>query len=71
MNNSNKKNTIFVEANIMKISTKFQIHPPYDFLWRSFNNFLQINLLVANQIQRHRHMGKVKVGLYFYLITDI
>ena len=25
------KNIIFVEANVMNISTKFQLHPPYDF----------------------------------------
>ena len=30
MGNGNK-NTIFVEANVMNISEKFQLHPPYGF----------------------------------------
>ena len=25
------KNTLFVEANVMNISTKFKLHPPYGF----------------------------------------
>ena len=33
MNNGNKKkkNVFFVEANVMNISAKFQLHPPYGF----------------------------------------
>ena len=35
------KNTILVEANVMKVSWKFQLHPPYDF-WEDFWIFFAI-----------------------------
>ena len=31
-------NTMFVEANVMNISTKFQLHPPYGFWGDGFSN---------------------------------
>ena len=50
------KNNIFVEANAMNISAKFQLHPPYSFWGVDFlKHFLQIGLSVAmtiNQIER-------------------
>ena len=30
-NDFKKKNTIYVEANVMNIYAKFQLHPPYGF----------------------------------------
>ena len=45
---------IFVAANIMDISAKFQLHPPYGFR-SDFFNFCKFSLSVAmatNQIQR-------------------
>ena len=49
------KNIFFVEANVMNISTKFQLHPSYGF-WRDFWIFFhKFNISVAmatNQIQR-------------------
>ena len=49
------KNNIFVEANVMNMSAKFQLHPPYDF-WEDFWIFVwKFTLYVAmatNQIQQ-------------------
>ena len=36
------KNTNFVEANVMNISAKFQLHPPYGFWGDDFLYFSQI-----------------------------
>ena len=38
MSNDNK-NTIFVEANVMNISAKFQLYPPYGFFEYFFLKF--------------------------------
>ena len=50
------KNKIFIEANVMNISAKFQLHAPYGFWGDDFLIFLhKFILLVAmatNQIQR-------------------
>ena len=35
MVSDNKKSIIYVEANIMNIYAKFQLHPPYGF-WEDF-----------------------------------
>ena len=55
MNNSNK-NAIFVEANVMKISAKFQLYPPYGFwaddFWIFFLKFSHLVAMATNQIQR-------------------
>ena len=37
-----RKNIIFVEVNVMNISTKFQQHPPYGFFLENFYFFMQI-----------------------------
>ena len=34
--NDNKKNTIYVEANVMNMYAKFQLHPPYGFCGEDF-----------------------------------
>ena len=39
-----KKNTIYVEANVMNIYAKFQLHPPYGFWEKRFLNFFFLNL---------------------------
>ena len=50
------KNTIFVEANVMNISTKFQLHSPYGFwgedFWIFFCKFSVLVAMATNQIQR-------------------
>ena len=50
------KNIVFVEANVMNISTKFQLHPPYGFWGEDFLIFFckfSISVAMAtNQIQR-------------------
>ena len=57
MGNDNK-NIIYVEANVMNIYAKFQLHPPYGFWEEDFWIFLKIfkfSLSVAmatNQNQR-------------------
>ena len=52
------KNTIYVEANVMNMSAKFQLHPPYGFWGEDFLTFFQkFTLYVAmatNQIQRFK-----------------
>ena len=55
-----KKKTIFVEANIMTIYTKFQLYPPYglwgeDFLIFFFRKFSGSVVMAINQIQRFGH----------------
>ena len=54
MNNCNKKHH-FVEANVMNISAKFQLHPPYDFwgddFWIFFREFILSDAMATNQIQ--------------------
>ena len=51
-----KKNKMFVEANVMNISTKFQLHPPYGFWGEEFliffRKFSVLVAMVINQIQR-------------------
>ena len=46
MSNSNK-NIIFIEANVMDISVKFQLHPPYGFwgedFWIVFRKFSRLD----------------------------
>ena len=53
MSNSNK-NIIFVEANLMNVSAKFQLYSPYGFRGDNFLNLLlKLSLSVAmanNQI---------------------
>ena len=55
MSNGNK-NEISVEANVMNIFAKFQLHPPYGFWGYDFLNiFREVILSVAmatNQIQQ-------------------
>ena len=45
------KNLIFVEANIMNISAKFQLHPPYGF-WGDDFLILFLSAMATNQIQQ-------------------
>ena len=50
------KNKIFVEANVMNISEKFQLHPPYCF-WGDdfliiFREFILSVAMATNQIQQ-------------------
>ena len=56
MSNSNKKHIFFVQANVMNISAKFQLHPSYGFEEMIFEYFFcEFILLVAmatSQIQR-------------------
>ena len=33
---NDKKNVIYVEANVMNMHVKFQLHPPYGFLGEDF-----------------------------------
>ena len=55
MKNSNK-NAIFVDANVMNISAKFRLYPPYDLWGEEFSIlFRKFSFSVAtatNQIQR-------------------
>ena len=55
MSNGNKKNILFVEANVMNISAKFQLHAPYGF-WDDFliffRKFILSVAIATNQIQR-------------------
>ena len=44
MGNDNKMNTIYVEANVMNIYAKFQLHPPYGFWEKRFLNIFFENL---------------------------
>ena len=50
------KNTIYVEANVMNMSAKFQLHPPYGFwggdLLIFFRKFTLYVAMATNQIQR-------------------
>ena len=50
------KNILFIEANVMNISAKFQLHPPYGFWGDDFLIFFRkFSLSVAmatNQIQQ-------------------
>ena len=49
------KNNIFVEANVMNMYAKFQLHPPYDFweeFWIFFRKFtLYVAMETNHQIQ--------------------
>ena len=56
MINGNKKKTNFIEANVMIISAKFQLHPPYSF-WGNyflifFRKFSLLTAMETNQIQQ-------------------
>ena len=55
MINGNKKLS-FVEANVMNISEKFQLHPPYGFwlddFWILFCEFILWAAMATNQIQQ-------------------
>ena len=55
MGNDNK-NTIYIEANVMNMYAKFQLHPPYGFCGEDFLIFFRkLTLYFAmatNQIQR-------------------
>ena len=44
MGNDNKKNIIYVEANVMNIYAKLQLHPPYGFWEKTFEYFFFENL---------------------------
>ena len=50
------KNIIYVEANIMNMYAKFQLHPPYDFWgedsWIFFQKFTLYVGMATNQIQQ-------------------
>ena len=56
MGNDNKKNTIYVEANVMNMYAKFQLNPPDDFLGEDclicFRKFTLNVAMATNQIQR-------------------
>ena len=56
MSNGNKKQIIFVVANVMNVSTQFQLHPPYGFLeedvWIFFRKFSISATMATNQIQQ-------------------
>ena len=57
MRNSNKKHS-FCRANVVNISKKFQLHPPYGFwgddLWTLFCKFSFLVTMATNQIQQFR-----------------
>ena len=50
------KNIIYVEANVMNMYAKFQLHPPYNFwgedFWIFFRKFTLYVAMATNQIQR-------------------
>ena len=50
------KNTVFLEANVMNISAKFQLHAPYDLWWDDFliffRKFIFSVAMATNQIQQ-------------------
>ena len=56
MGNYNKKNTIYVEANVMNMYAKFQLQTPYGFwgedFWIFFLKFTLYVAMATNQIQR-------------------
>ena len=50
------KNIIYVEANVMNMYAKFQLHPPYGFwgdIWILFRKFTLYVAMATNQIQRY------------------
>ena len=56
------KNTLFVEANFMSISTKLQRHSPYGFwedFWIVFRKFSGSVDMTTNQLQR---FGQISYG---------
>ena len=64
MSNGNK-NTSYVEPNVMNISAKFQLHPPYGFwddFWIFFRKFSLSVAMATNQIQRFgQNLGELKM----------
>ena len=56
MGNDNKKNIIYVEANVMNIYAKFQLHSSYGFweedFWIFFRKLSLSVAMATNQIQR-------------------
>ena len=51
------KNKIFIEANVMNISTKFQVHPPNGFCGEDFRIFFFCKFILSvamatNQLQQ-------------------
>ena len=63
MGKDNKKNIIYVEANVMNIYAKFQLHPPYGFweedFWIFFSKF---GLSVAIATNQNLRFGQNSYG---------
>ena len=78
MSNSNK-NGIFVEANVINISVKFQLHPPYGFRGDEFFIFFSnVSFRLPWQPIKFRGLDKHDKGLYkehfcktFIKISDV
>ena len=60
------KNKSFVEANVMNISAKFQLHPPYGFwgddFWIFFRKFILSVAMATDQIQQFGQNSYVWYG---------
>ena len=61
-NDNKKNNTIYVEANVMNMYAKFQLHPPYSFwgedFWIFFRKFTLYVAMATNQVQRFGQNSK-------------
>ena len=66
MSNGNR-NILFVEANVMNISTKFQLHTLYGFweedFWKFFHEFSVSVAMATNQMQQLDKIHMVGKGL--------
>ena len=65
------KNTPFVEANVMNISAKFQLHPPYGFRGDDFfsHKYSLSVAMATNQIQQFEQNLYVLVEDYSRIIS--
>ena len=63
MNNGNK-NTTYVEPNIMNISAKFQLHPPYGFWADDFFLDFFANLAFRLPWQPIKFIGLDKIHMF-------
>ena len=57
--NPTKKNAIYVEADVINMFAKYQLHPPYGFWEEFFYHFRRLHItlfvdLASNQIQQFR-----------------
>ena len=63
MSNGNK-NIIFVEANVINISEKFQLHPPYGFRKVDFRIFFRKFSLSADMATNQKSSGLDKIHMF-------